>query len=213
MGGISSVSGGVLWMGILPSDDDGKAKNAGRDNNVLGFHSRIPNTVLPLFLGHAMTWFHANNIAEAHRQGFITFFWIGGSLGIVSFLMFILSVHPRFEELDVQPVCGTRCQCTRKWFLQEQDLAMRARLKREGKDTFMIDRLYPGLITDPQPEPEFRTVRVRSEPVSQAPVFGGGGGPGAVCCDWLLFGSDRYERAQAAGGSRVFSVNQQGKVG
>ena len=50
--------------------------------------------------------------------------WLGGVLGLVSFLMFILSVHPRFEELDVRPVCGTRCQCTRKWFVQEQDLEM-----------------------------------------------------------------------------------------
>eukprot|EP01050_Picozoa_sp_SAG11_P005743 SAG11_NODE_416_length_9669_cov_7.135528_6_plen_52_part_00 len=39
MGGISSVSGGVLWMGIMPSHEDGRAKNAARDNNVMGFHS------------------------------------------------------------------------------------------------------------------------------------------------------------------------------
>jgi hypothetical protein len=55
MGGISSVAGGVLWMSILPSHEDGRAKNAGRDNNVLGFHSRIPDTFLPLLIGHAMT--------------------------------------------------------------------------------------------------------------------------------------------------------------
>ena len=55
--------------------------------------------------------------------------------------MFVFMVHPRFEELNVKPFCGTRCQCTRKWFLREHDLKNRERLAREGKPTYMIDRL------------------------------------------------------------------------
>jgi hypothetical protein len=66
-------------MGIMPSFDDGRARNAARDNNVMGFHSRIPDTFLPVILGHAIMWF------PDHRDGFNTFFWIGGSLGCISF--------------------------------------------------------------------------------------------------------------------------------
>eukprot|EP01050_Picozoa_sp_SAG11_P005741 SAG11_NODE_416_length_9669_cov_7.135528_4_plen_137_part_00 len=41
----------------------------------------------------------------------------------------------------------------RKYFLREHDLATRARLKHAHKPTFMIDRLYPGEIEDPEAEP------------------------------------------------------------
>ena len=56
----------------------------------------------------AVSWF------PSHQDGYNTFFWIGGSLGIVSYAMFVFMVHPRFEELDIRPFCGTRCQCTRR---------------------------------------------------------------------------------------------------
>eukprot|EP01048_Picozoa_sp_COSAG05_P018008 COSAG05_NODE_2560_length_2902_cov_2.007135_3_plen_264_part_00 len=191
MAGISSVSGSVLYMGILPSYDDGRAKNAGRDNNVLGFHSRIPNTILPLLIGHAMTWFHGHTQQAAHRKGFICFFWIGGVLGCVSFLMFVISVHPRYEELDVRPVCGTRCQCTRRWFVKESDLKRRERLRQEGKPTFMIDRLYLDLLADPQlGPPDDEDQEAEQVLVSTSAQRLNGSGPGARFCDRLLFGVD-----------------------
>ena len=52
--------------GIMPSHENGRAKNAARDNNVMGFHSRIPDTILPLFLAHAMSWF------PSHKDGFVS---------------------------------------------------------------------------------------------------------------------------------------------
>lgn len=129
---------------------------------------------------------------------------------MVSFLMFVVCVHPRFEELDVRPVCGTRCQCTRRWFAKDTDLKRRAQLRQEGKPTFMIDRLYPDLVVDPQMEPPpAPEEQEAASPEAGQVVRRSGAGPGARCCDRLLFGADRRRgmRSDGEGGQKTRTVS------
>jgi hypothetical protein len=123
----------------------------------------IPNAILPLFLGGAIKWF------PSHMAAFNTFFYIGGTISIVSWLILALCVHPPNEKP------GRPWQCTRHWCHgADHDPWYQKGGALEGK-------------TNPY-------VAISEARAAERLKVGAGAGYGIRCCDQLLFGARIYEQ-------------------
>ena len=89
-------------MDCLPSDDRGQPLSAARDLNFHNWAWRLPETGFPLLTAWWMTTF------PNHIDYFNVVFLIGGTIGNISWIMFITLVHPRDEKLDCDFQVQTR---------------------------------------------------------------------------------------------------------
>jgi Na+/melibiose symporter-like transporter len=102
IGPVTTSAGGAFMMDCLPADDRGQPLSAARDLNFHNWAWRLPETGFPLLTAWWMTTF------PNHIDYFNVVFLIGGTIGNISWIMFITLVHPRDEKLDCDFQVQTR---------------------------------------------------------------------------------------------------------
>ena len=176
IGPIAVSAGGSFMMDCLPSDERGVPLSAARDLNFHNWAWRIPETGFPLLTAYWMSTF------PSHIDYFNVVFLLGGTIGNISWLMFVTVIHPRDEPLDKS------FQCLRYVTNPEY---------REWDAKRRLGLVGPELV-----EKERAAMLVRNddklwEEEDSRQAVGARAAYGAVCCDKLAFGQHVYSAAEA----------------
>lgn len=164
-------------MDCLPSDKRGQPLSAARDLNFHNWAWRIPETGFPLITAYWMSTF------PNHVDYFKVVFLLGGTIGNISWLMFVTLVHPRDEPLDRD------WQCLRYIINPHyRDWDAKRRLGLVGPELVEREKRERGESTREKTSKAKLDEEAR-QIGQQAPAM-------ANCCDKMCFGQSVYEDAQ-----------------